>query len=361
MKLIRIIGVVIAFFVCVGFGAVRAQEVKPAPNTLADAQVVSIVDTGKINQQNKQKITKVTLKILSGKFTGKTYAIEENVIALPYRIHYKQGDHVIVTISQNPDKTQTVMVSDYNRRPQLLVLLILFLIVSIAVGRRQGITSLIGMAISLYTIAQIVIPSILDGTNAFTITMIASLIIIPATYYPSHGFNKKATIAVVSTFITLIIVVTLAYIFTAWTKLSGFDSEEASFLQVSYGSINILSLLLAGMVIGALAVLDDITISQASIVSSLRKSNNRLSNKQLYTHAMDVGKDHVASLVNTLILVYIGAAFPLVLLFYNTPTPISLVLNQEIIATEIVRTLVSSIGIILAVPITTYIAVRFGD
>lgn len=317
--------------------------------TIAEAQVVSIQKTGKISN--------VTLKITSGKYAGKTYIFEDGAIALAYHITYRPGDRVIATISDNSHGGQTAFISDFNRQPQILTLFALFFIVIVVVARRQAITSFIGMLISLYVIAQIIIPSIIAGTNPFTITMIASLIIIPVTYYLSHGFNKKTTISVIATFITLIIVAALSYFFTSWMRLTGFESEEASFLTLSYGnSINILSLLLAGMLIGALAVLDDITISQASIVESLRKSNNRLTKRQLYRHAMDVGRDHVSSLVNTFILVYVGASFPLVLLFYNTPTPLNLIMNQEIIATEIVRTLVSSIGVVLAVPITTYIA-----
>jgi uncharacterized membrane protein len=327
-------------------------------SVIANARIVSITDSGKINPQNNEKITRVKLKIEGGKYNGATFEFEENAIALPNRVQYAPGDRVIATISDNGNNSRTVYVSDYDRTPQLLVLFALFFVVIVAVARRQAIMSFIGMLISLYAIAQIILPSILAGTNAFTITMIASLIIIPATYYLSHGFNKKTTIAVISTFIVLMIVVGLSYLFTTWTHLSGFESEEASFLQLSYGgSIDILSLLLAGMLIGALAVLDDITISQSSIVASLRASNSKLSRKDLYKHAMNVGRDHVASLVNTLILVYVGVSFPLLLLFYNTQTPFLLILNQEIIATEIVRTLVASIGIVLAVPITTYFAV----
>lgn len=335
----------------------HAQNAAKPSSTLAEAEVISIQNTGKVNEQNKGKLTNVKLKILNGKYAGKTFEFEDNAVALQHRIVYQPGDRVIATISDIGNGKQTVYVSDYDRKPQLLVLFLLFLAVTITIARKQAITSLIGMLISVYVIAQIIIPSILAGTNAFTITIIGALIMIPSTYYLSHGFNKKTTIAVTATFITLAIVVALSYFFTAWARLTGFESEEAAFLQTAFGpSINILSLLLAGMLIGALAVLDDITISQASIVASLRKSNERLSRKQLYKHAMDVGRDHVASLVNTFILVYVGASFPLVLLFYNTQTPMSLILNQEIIATEIVRTLISSIGIILAVPVTTYLA-----
>lgn len=344
--------------VIVNASAAQTRE-KPA-SVLAEAEVVSIKDTGKVNPQTKQSIQSVVLRIHGGKYSGREFVFEEHAIAVPNRVNYQRGDRVIATISENGNGTQTVFISDYKRTPQLLALFVLFLVVIVAVARKQAVFSFVGMLISLYVIAQIILPSILAGTNAFTITLIGSLIIIPATYYLSHGFNKKTTIAVVSTFIVLVLVIALSYAFTTWTHLTGFESEEANFLQLSYGGkINILSLLLAGMLIGALAVLDDITISQASIVASLRESNNRLSKRHLYTQAMKVGRDHVASLVNTLILVYVGVSFPLILLFFNTQTPFSLILNQEILATEIVRTLVASIGIVLAVPISTYLAVHW--
>lgn len=157
--------------------------------------------------------------------------------------------------------------------------------------------------------------------------------------------------------ISLIITGILAAVFIEAAKLTGFASEEAGFLQVvGEGTINIKGLLLAGIIIGVLGVLDDITISQSAIVFQLKEANRNFNSKDLYKRAMNIGKDHISSMVNTLVLVYTGASLPLLLLFVNNPYPFSQVINYEIIADEIVRTLVGSIGLVLAVPITTLIA-----
>jgi uncharacterized membrane protein len=152
----------------------------------------------------------------------------------------------------------------------------------------------------------------------------------------------------------------LATLFVNLSQLTGFTSEEAGFLQAyKPGLINMKGLLLSGIIIGVLGVLDDITISQSAIVEQLKKANQKLKPIELYQKAMSVGRDHIASMINTLILVYTGAALPLLLLFIDNPHPFSQVINYEIIADEVVRTLVGSIGLILAVPITTLLAVWF--
>jgi len=197
----------------------------------------------------------------------------------------------------------------------------------------------------------------LAGGNPIQIAIIGSLFIIPLTFYLSHGFNKKTTVAIIGTLIALVITGILANVFVEISKLTGFASENAAFLQVARGgTVNIRGLLLAGIIIGVLGVLDDITVSQSAVIFQLKKANPKLKQFDLYKKAMDVGQDHISSMVNTLILVYTGAAMPLLLLFINNPHPFSEVINYEIVADEIVRTLVGSIGLILAVPITTIIA-----
>lgn len=216
--------------------------------------------------------------------------------------------------------------------------------------------SLLGMIISFFILTKGLLPSILQGNDPVLIMLLGSLLIIPITFYISHGINKKTTIAIVSTFLTLVITAALSYSFVILAKLTGFNAEESVYLQAQGFNVNMRSILLAGIILGAMGVLDDITISQVSIVETLRKSNKSLSKWDLYKHAMNVGRDHISSLVNTLFLVYAGAALPLFLLFYGNGLRTELVINQEVVATEIVRTLVSSIGIILAVPLASYIA-----
>jgi uncharacterized membrane protein len=183
------------------------------------------------------------------------------------------------------------------------------------------------------------------------------MFIIPVTFYVTHGVSRTTTVAVAGTIAALILTGLLSYIFVEMTKLTGFAAEEASYLELMKGgAINIKSLLLAGIIISALGVLDDVTISQAGIVDKLAEANSKYNMKQLYRHSISLGRDHIASLVNTLILVYAGASLPLFILFYDSRVAVSTTLSQEVVATEIVRTLVTSIGVISAVPITTFLA-----
>ncbi len=330
-------------------------------NTIEEARVLKIVETKEINPQTKTPVRNVRVKLLTGSMKDKEFTVIDNIIRAPFQLKYKTGDKVVVTVSKTPGGTTGVYISDVDRKPMMLLLFAIFVLFTIVVSRWQGVTSLIGMAISFYVIAAFMIPNIFAGNDPFLMAVFSSLIILPATFYLAHGVNRKTNVAVISSFITLVFAGGLSYVFTELTKLTGMTTEEAVFLSSTTGTthIDIKNLLLAGILIGFLAIMDDITISQASIVESLHKSNPRLTFKELFDHAMAVGRDHVASLVNTLVLVYVGASFPLILLFYNTQTSIGLVANQEIIATEIVRTLVGSIGIIAAVPVSTYLACVF--
>ena len=252
---------------------------------------------------------------------------------------------------------ETYLITDYVRRTPLLVLFLIFVVVTVIIGKWKGISSILGMGISFLVILKFILPSIYSGSDPVTIAILGSLAIIPVTFFLSHGFNRKTLVAIVGTLISLVATGILATLFVEATKLTGFASEEAGFLNVfKEGTINIKGLLLAGIIIGVLGVLDDITISQSAIVQELKIANPQLNSKELYKKAMSVGKDHIASMVNTLILVYTGAALPLLLLFVDNPRPFSELINYEIIADEIVRTLVGSIGLVLAVPITTFIA-----
>lgn len=269
----------------------------------------------------------------------------------------KIGDKVLVSTMNGPQGEQVVIV-DHVRAFPLQILLAIFLLVVIVIGRLKGIFSFLGMIFSFVVIGRFIIPQIMLGNDPLLIALLGSLFIIPATFYIGHGFRWQTTVAVISTFLALLITGILAYIFVYFAKLTGFSAEEAVFIQALPGqTINIQSLLLAGIIIGAMGVLDDITISQTSIVDKLIQANPKYSFKKVFSEAMDIGRDHISSLVNTLILVYAGAALPLFVLFYNEQLgSFNDVVNMEIVATEIVRTLVSSIGIITAVPITTLLA-----
>ncbi len=303
---------------------------------------------------------RITVELKEGELKGESIEVlqfDEKQIA---NQGLAAGDQVLVTTIPGPQGENKVIIVDQYRLPSLMILLVLFLGVVIFVGRKKGLFSFLAMLLSFLIIGQMVVPQILLGNNPILISLFAAFIIIPVTFYVSHGLSRKTSIAVLSTFLSLFITGLLALFFVWLSKLTGFAAEEATFLSVLDGNLNMKSLLLAGIIIGAMGVLDDITISQASIVAKLRKANPSYTKWHLFQDSMDIGRDHIASLVNTLVLVYAGAALPLFVLFSSSQFgTFSDVLNMEIVATEIVRTLVSSIGIVSAVPITTFLAVQF--
>ena len=313
-----------------------------------------IIPTGVKEPQLYQKLE---ILVTKGSLKDKKITIENGNLPMSNLQKYKVGDELVINYGKDFEGNDSFYITDYVRRSALLWLFVIFVIAAVAIGRWQGMTSLFGMGISFLVIFKFILPKIYAGNDPIQIAILGSLVIIPATFLLSHGVNKKTVIAVIGTLISLVVTGILANAFVEASKLTGFASEEAGFLQAyKPGLINIKGLLLAGIIIGVLGVLDDITISQSAIVQQLKAANPKLKAGELYKKAMAVGKDHIASMVNTLVLVYTGAALPLLLLFIDNPHPFSEVVNYEIIADEVVRTLVGSIGLILAVPITTFIA-----
>ena len=330
-----------------------------------EGKVVQILEEKQIipvGTTEPQLYQKLEILVTYGSLKDKKIVVENGNLPTSNLQKYKIADYLVINYSQDFEGNDNFYITDYVRRDTLFWLFVVFVVIAVAIGRWQGMTSLVGMAISFLVIFKFILPKISSGSPPVQIAILGSLVIIPATFLLSHGINKKTGIAIVGTLISLIITGLLANTFVMASKLTGFASEEAGFLQAyKPGLINIQGLLLAGIIIGVLGILDDITISQSAIVQQLKAANPRLKFQELYTKAMSVGKDHIASMVNTLILVYTGAALPLLLLFINNPHPFSEVVNYEIIAEEIVRTLVGSVGLMLAVPITTIIASFIAD
>lgn len=294
---------------------------------------------------------------LNGEYKDKYLQIENGIYDQANTLKYKKGDNVVVLVTNFENGESMYVISDYVRRPFLYLLFSLFIIVSILIAGKWGLYSFLGMAYSFYVIFVFILPMILKGYDAVLVSVVGSIFIIPVTFFLSHGVNKKTLSAIIGTSITMVVIGILAYFSVELAKLTGFAVEEAGFLQYQLGgSVSMKGILLAGIIISSLGILDDITVSQASIVDELKKANPKLSQKQLFLRSMNVGRDHISSMVNTLVLVYTGASLPLLLLFINNPHPFNEIINYEIVADEIVRTLVGSIGLILAVPITSYTA-----
>lgn len=255
------------------------------------------------------------------------------------------------------DNASFVVYEDY-RLPVLVWLAAGFFLLVMAVAGYKGVLSVLGMFISVGILMMFVIPQILGGTNALMITVIAAFLIATVTVYLSHGWKLSSHLALISILTTLLFTTILSYWFVYLARLTGLGSEEAAFLQVeNLGKIDFRGLLLSGIMLGALGVLDDIAVTQVATVFELKRANVKLEFAELYERAMRVGRDHVASLVNTLVLAYAGANLPLFLLFSTSnETPSWVHLNSSLIAEEIVRTLIGSIGLVIAVPVTTALA-----
>jgi len=300
-------------------------------------------------------IQKITTKITDGSLKGEIVASKEDVTNILNNRDFKIGDKVMVEYNKEHEQ---FFISDFIRTGSLVLLFAIFVVLVIAVAKWQGVGAIAGMIVSFLILFKITIPAILNGNDPIFVAVVSAALIVPATFYMSYGFNKKTHVAVFGTLITLAIAGVLASIFSDMANLTGLASEEASFLKMGTAErINFKGLLLAGMLIGILGVLDDITIAQVSVVNEIHKHKPEIKKKELYKSAMNVGKDHIASMVNTIILIYTGAALPLLLLFFDYSESIGNILNLELIAEEIIRTLIGSIGLILAVPITTAIAV----
>lgn len=327
-----------------------------------EARVEEVLEQKEMTRENGSKavLQKLKLKGLEGERKGQEIIFDGTEIDVFAQHVYRRGDKVLVSVSKDVDGNDRYYVTDFVRRGSLYVLAAIFVLFILLIGRWRGLRALLGLVFSFVVILKLIIPSIMAGNNPLSVTLAYALLIIVVSTYLVYGLNKKSTVAVIGTFSGIVIVGAFSVLFTNSARLAGFAQEETVYVVgLMGGTLDLRGLLLAGFVIGALGVLDDITISQVSAVREIYETNPRLARKEIYRKAMRIGVDHIASMVNTLFLAYAGASFSLLLLFTFRQAPFltfSQVVNNEIIATEIVRTLVGSIGLALAVPITTWLA-----
>jgi uncharacterized membrane protein len=246
--------------------------------------------------------------------------------------------------------------SDFERRTPMLGLVVMFVALVLLTGRWQGFRALLGLCGSLAVIVFFVVPAILDGESPTAVAFVGALAIMLITLPLAHGPGPKTIAASLGTAVSLSLTLLLGHFFIDLTHLSGVSSEEAVYLRATQGEFSLRGLLLAGMVIAALGVLDDLTVSQSSTVMALRRANPSLGFGALFRSAVTVGHDHIAATVNTLVLAYAGASLPVLLIFSLADTPFADAINFEAVAEAVVATLVGSIGLIAAVPITTALA-----
>jgi uncharacterized membrane protein len=336
------------------FGQQDYQPLPPEafpPDEFSRAKVVEI----SADQEN------LKLKILSGPEADRELILENNRLFFNDGLeNIKIGETVVLVKNQVLDEVNYYIADKY-RLPAIATILVLFFILAVAFGGMKGFTSILGLLFSIFILAAFVVPRILAGDNPLLISLAGSLMIVFISLYLAHGFNKRTSIALVSTLLTLGIAALLAIFFVSFAKLFGVGSEEAFYLQIfSTQELNLRGLLLGAIIIGALGVLDDVTTSQTAAVEEIKNADPSLSFSELYRRGLNVGREHITALVNTLALAYAGASLPLFLLFsLNNTRPLWAIINDEVIAEEIIRTLVGSTALLFAVPIATFFAAYF--
>jgi uncharacterized membrane protein len=269
---------------------------------------------------------------------------------------FKVGD--VVEIAQIPDGngTNTYEVIEWVRRPVLGWLLGLFVVTTVLVARLKGLRAILATALSLAIVMLYIVPQIVTGTSPILVSLIGAGGILILAIFFVHGINWSTAAALFGTLATVGLVIGLGQLFINIAHLTGFGSEEAMYFNVAAEQINLKGLTLAGLLIGSLGALTDTSVVQASLVRELSHVNPRLGIRELYKRGMGVGRDHIGSLVNTLVFAYAGAALPTLLLLILNQFSLAHSLNMELIATQIVHTFVGSIGLVWAVPLTTFIA-----
>jgi uncharacterized membrane protein len=322
-------------------------------------RVTQIVDEGQVEINGKSQLYQVMrVEVLEGKYEGVPFDVEYGkTTPRSDSARFVPGDQVYLTIGAGPNNVISAYYVDYVRSRPLLLLLVAFCLSIIALGRWKGLRSLVALAISMVIIVAYIIPNILTGGDPVRVSLTGSVVLLAATLYLTYGWNLKTQASVLSMMLSLLLTGLLSVLFVSLARLTGYGDENAMYLmQISSTQIDPRGLMLGGMIIGALGVLDDLVTSQSAAVVELHDANPGLGFRQTFQKALRIGQDHVAATVNTLVLAYTGASLPLLLVFTLGNGNYGYFINSEFLAEEIVRTLVGSLGLIAAVPISTLVA-----
>lgn len=296
---------------------------------------------------------KATVEITSGKDTGRRF-VEVVQPDAPRQFHVKQG--VVVAYAPDAPHDLQYSVTDVNRQFPLALLAGIFAVVVILIGRMRGVMALVALVVSFSVLTLFILPAILQGSNPLLVAVVGSSAIMLLALYMCHGLTARTSVAVLGTLVSLLLIGLLGSVFIGWASLTGNTDDSTGLIHGLYPGIDMSGLLLAGVIIGSLGVLDDVTVTQTSAVWELHQADPSMGTRDLYRAGIRIGRDHIASVVNTLVLAYAGAALPLLLLFSIAESSVGAVANSELVAEEIVRTLVGSIGLVAAVPVTTALA-----
>lgn len=296
---------------------------------------------------------KATIEVTTGKDKGRTFV---EVVQPDAPRQLRQGQGVVVAYAPDAPHDLQYSVTDVNRTVPMALLAGIFALAVVVVGRLRGVMALVALAVSFALLTLFILPAILQGSNPLVVAVIGASAIMLVALYLCHGLTARTSVAVIGTLISLLLIGLLGSLFIGWASLSGNTDDNTGLIHGLYPDIDMSGLLLAGVIIGSLGVLDDVTVTQTSAVWELHQANPTMGWRGLYRAGIRIGRDHIASVVNTLVLAYAGAALPLLLLFSIAQSSVGTVASSELVAVEIVRTLVGSIGLVASVPVTTVLA-----
>ena len=322
-------------------------------------KITAITEEGQITLTDHPQLYQVmNVTVEKGDYAGQTFSVTYGKTQVRSdETRFKVGDQVYIMIGQGPDGSLKATYTDFDRTGVLLLLLLVFVLAVLAMGRWKGFGSLVSLCFSMFIILAYIIPHVLAGDDPVQVSLIGSGILLGVSLYMTYGWNLKTHASVISMVITLLITGLLTALFVDMAHLTGYGDENALYLiQLSSVQINPQGLLLGGMIIGTLGILDDLVTSQSAAVVEIHGANPTLNFKQTFLRAIHIGQDHVAATVNTLVLSYTGASLPLLLVFTLAQGSFQYLVNTEMLAEEIVRTLVGSLGLVAAVPISTLAA-----
>jgi uncharacterized membrane protein len=340
-------------------GLVRAElesrQVVPCPERTAgpDELVPIVPPSDEAPGVAQTECISAEVRILSGPTEGDQFVLD--IVSTPVQPFPDEG-RIVLSYDPGAEPGQQYAFADVERARPLLVLGVLFAIAVIALGRFTGARALLGLGLSLLVITGFVLPALIDGQDALLVALAGSAVVMFVVLYLAHGVTAQTSIAVLGTLVSLALTALLAQLFVGVTSLTGLGSDETGLISATVGEIDLRGLLLAGIVIGSLGVLDDVTVTQASAVWELHVARPTASVRELYQAGIRIGRDHIAATVNTLVLAYVGTALPLLVIYELADSGLRDIVTSEVVAQEVVRTLVGSLGLVAAVPVTTLLA-----
>ncbi len=352
------LGLVILLWIMITANAATSHASMGYSSDTVIARVNQIVEVGDIQLgEVLQKYQIVKVEVVEGEHSNDFFTIEYGKRSiLPSDKLLTLNDRIMVMITTMPDGDINASFVDYVRTESLIVLGLLFLLACIVVSGWKGIRSLVATGLSILIILFFIVPQINAGKNPILISLIGSFVFLTLSLYLVYGWTLKTHLTLAGILFSIIILGIMAVFFVNYSQLNGTGDESAIYLLQLPGQINIKNLLIAGIIIGSLGIMDDLIVGQTSVVIEIFRANPNMTLRERFSRAMNVGRDHIASTVNTLVFAYLGASLPLFLLFTLGNASFITLLNQSILAEEVVRTLVGTIGLFLAVPVSTFLA-----